>query len=369
MKRPRSRAAIISVLILSVLIFGGVYYVWATASDIFFAPADATKTEPIPITIPPNATTAEIATELEEKGIIRNALAFRVWARISGLDTQLQAGVYNGLAPNMTISEITDLLLNAMPDAAGVTIVEGWRVEQIAAALQAISSGLSEFDNEKFLEYVKNVDTFPNKGDHPLLQQVPKGQSMEGMLFPDTYYIPVNATAEDVVSLLVSHMEQNIKDNDLERIAKEHRYKNVYELIIMASIVERETGSKAFRDNIASVYWNRYFEGEGETVNLMQADPTVQYAQDSANEPEAYWTPLRNSPALIEPDSPWNTYVKKGLPPTPIASPGLASLIAASSPPETAYYYFFASTDGQTYFARTNDEFEQLKIEHPVNTG
>src|SRR5450755_4853631 len=128
-RRSGSRAAVISVLLLGVIVFGLVYYTWNTATAIFQPASTSAQTQPIPFEISKGETTAQIADDLQNKGLIRNALAFRVWARIKGLDTQLQAGGYEHLNTSMTISDIIDQLLNATPDVLFVTIPEGYRIE------------------------------------------------------------------------------------------------------------------------------------------------------------------------------------------------------------------------------------------------
>ncbi len=148
MRRIGPRGAIISVLLLGALIFSGVYYAWNTTSDIFLQPVDATGAgRSIPFEIMAGETTAQIADNLQQKDLIRNALAFRVWARIKGLDTRLQAGIYKKLTTKMTISDIIDQLLNAQPDAIRVVISEGWRLEQIAGRFASV--GLVKFKAER----------------------------------------------------------------------------------------------------------------------------------------------------------------------------------------------------------------------------
>src|SRR5881398_934962 len=150
MKRRSARGAIIAVLLLGLLIFGIVYYAWNTVTSIF-QPVDATgQGRVIPIQIHKGESTAQIADDLQAKGLIRNALAFRIWARIKGLDTHLQAGAYK-LNSSMTIDAIIGQLLNGQPDYNVVSIPEGWRIEQMAQRLGA--AGLANFKVQDFLKY------------------------------------------------------------------------------------------------------------------------------------------------------------------------------------------------------------------------
>src|SRR5579859_7834703 len=130
MKKRGQRGAIIAVLLLGLLIFGGVYFAWTTVTDIF-QPVSTDQGKTIAVVVQNGDATLQIANELQAKGLIRNALAFRIWARIKGLDTHLQAGAYN-LSPSMTIDQIISQLLHGQPDAIPVTILEGWRIQQIA---------------------------------------------------------------------------------------------------------------------------------------------------------------------------------------------------------------------------------------------
>src|SRR5947209_5610224 len=127
MKGSGIRIAVISVLLLGLIIFGIVSYAWSTSVDIFQPVATSANAKTIPIVINPGESTAQIGDDLQAKGLIRNALAFRIWSRIKGLDKSLQAGVYKKLNSSMTISDIVDQLLNAQPDALLVVVPEGWR--------------------------------------------------------------------------------------------------------------------------------------------------------------------------------------------------------------------------------------------------
>ena len=165
MKRQGSRAAIISVLVVGAIIFGLVYFAWNTGSSIFQPVSTSGQGATIHLVIQSGETTQQIAEDLQSKGLIRNALAFRVWARIKGLDTHLQAGVYNNLNTTMTISDIIDKLLNAQPDDFIVSIPEGWRIEQMATRLA--SAGLVNFKAQDFLKYTKHPTQFPDAAKYP----------------------------------------------------------------------------------------------------------------------------------------------------------------------------------------------------------
>src|SRR5579863_2041804 len=217
MKTRGSRLAILSVLLVGLIVFGAVYFVWNTATDIF-QPVTSGTGRTIPIRIFAGESTAQIADDLQNKGLIRNALAFRIWARIKGLDTQLQAGGYNHLNTSMTISDIINELLNAQPDVLYVSIPEGWRIQQIAQQFGA--AGLAKFSEKDFLSYTLHPNTFPDVGKYPVLKFIPNGDSMEGLLFPATYAVPVDGDARVVVNQMLTAFEDYVAQNNL--VAKAH---------------------------------------------------------------------------------------------------------------------------------------------------
>ncbi|GHO43903.1 endolytic transglycosylase MltG [Ktedonospora formicarum] len=370
MKQPkRSRAGMISMFLLAVLIFGGALFSWNTFTSVF-QPVDTNNQKTVALEIKPGESTAQIADRLQQMGLIRNALAFRLWARIRGLDNQLQAGVYKKLSPNMTIDKIIDQLLNAQPDAVEIVIPEGWRLEQVANAFSKSSPVLPNFKKADFLKYVGSVSAFDSyvktkykvsaTQKYPILKSIPKGKSMEGFLFPASYQVDVNADAGQSLGLLLTQIETIIKDNNLEELAKQHQM-SLYDMVDLASVVERETGQAADRNDIASVYWNRIYRPNDETNGKLDADPTVQYARDSAEDTDTYWKPLETTGGETASDSPYNTYNTAGLPPTPICSPGLASLKSVADPKKTDYYFFVADKHGKSHFAKTYQEF--LKVQ------
>jgi UPF0755 protein len=238
-KRRGPRGAIIAVLLLGLLIFAGVYFAWTTVSDVF-QPVNANATTKVEFLIQPGETGAEIADQLQARGLIHNALAFRLWVKIKGVDTtKFQAGLYK-LSPSMTIDQIISLLLQGQPDEIPVTILEGWRLEQIGyqfAHINPVYHPLVNFKLSDFVNIVKNPAKLQNK--YPFLKSVPPGNSMEGFLFPDTYNIPVNATAQDVVDILLNNFGNKLQQYHLDTLAKQHNL-SLYQMVTLASIVQRE---------------------------------------------------------------------------------------------------------------------------------
>jgi UPF0755 protein len=297
MKKRGQRGAIIAVLLLGLLIFGGVYFAWTTITDIF-QPVNTDQGKSVIIVVQNGDTAHTIADELQAKGLIRNALAFRIWARIKGLDIHLQAGAYN-LKTDLTIDAIISQLL-AQPDYFVVSIPEGLRIEQIAQRLGA--AGIPKFNTQEFLKYTKNPAQFPDAAKYPILKSIPSGSNMEGLLFPDTYLIPVNAKAVDVVNMMLTEFNDKVQQNHLDAQAKQSNL-SVYQMVILASIIEREVRFNQDRPLVASVFWNRIYRQNNETVGKLQDDPTVEYARDSQPVTTIYWKPLQDVGGNLVPKS------------------------------------------------------------------
>ena len=279
-----------------------------------------------------------IAYNLEAKGFIRDAEAFRAYLIYSGLDTSIQAGEYK-LSAAMSAIAIAHKLQDATSEDVRFVVLPGWRMEELAASLS--TSGLSIL-----------VDDFFNAVNNP-----PKGfdflsgaSSAEGFLFPDSYIFLRQITADELVNEFVRQFALHLS-RDM-RLAFENQGLTVYQAVILASIVQREAVQKEEAPLIASVYLNRW------KIDMkLEADPTVQYAIGYNAAQGTWWTnPL--SAFDLQFDSPFNTYVYAGLPPTPISNPGIDALNAVAFPAESPYYFFRAKCDGSGYhsFSETFDE-------------
>lgn len=345
----RGRGAIIAVFLMALVLFGLIYGAWSTIATVFEPPA-VTHPGPITLVVKEGETTAQIADDLYIHNLIRNSLAFRIWARIKGLDTQLHAGAYI-LTPGMSIDRIVAKLLQQLPDEKRLAIIDGWRLEQIAA--QAGALGLVNFKAEDFSHYIHHPTQFPDLAKYPFLQKVP---SMEGLLFPDTYLIPLNYNAVQVLDMMLDEFMRVVQQYNLEAQAQQHQM-SLYTMVVLASIVQREAANTQQMPLIAGIYWKRIYQPSDDVGGpRLAADPTVQYARDSDKPPTStgsYWGPLEDAGGNVDPNSHWNTYTHLGWPPTPIASPGLEALKAAASPAQTNCYYFFSKKDGSLVCAPT----------------
>jgi len=283
-----------------------------------------------------------VASQLQSAGLIRDAEAFRSYLIYSGLDTSIQAGEYQ-LSTAMSALDIAHELQDATPEDVPFVILPGWRVEEIAESLS--TSGLPVTYDE-FLEAAKMP---PQEFD--FLSGV---SSAEGFLYPDTYiFHRTTSSAEEMISEMVRNFAARLT-LDL-RNGFDRQGLTVYQAVTLASMVEREAVKEEEQTLIASVYINRLNIGM-----KMEADPTVQYAIGYNFLQQTWWTNPLNLLDL-EVNSVYNTYRYDGLPPTPIANPGLGALRAVAFPAETTYYYFRAKCDGSGLheFAETFDEHLQ----------
>ncbi len=279
-----------------------------------------------------------VAAHLYEAGLIRDAEAFRAYLIYSGLDTSIQAGNYQLSAATSAI-DIAHKLQDATSAEVTFVILPGWRTEEIAASLP--TSGLPVTADE----FISTVQT--SSSDYDFLAGA---TSMEGFLFPDTYVISRNTSAEKIVAEFVRNFALHLSID--MRNGFEKQGLTVYQAVTLASIVEREAVHDEEKPIIASVYLNRL------RINMkLDADPTVQYALGYDSTQQTWWiNPLSLDDLKF--DSSYNTYLSTGLPPAPISNPSLKSLQAVAFPAETAYYYFRAKCDGAGYhsFAATFDE-------------
>lgn len=316
-------------------------YLQSRADEINTSPSD--NPSPITFVVEGGETAASIADRLQDLGLITDATLFRRFLQYNGLDASLEAGEYQ-LRRNMTMREIAEALQHSRLQEVTITIPEGWRAEQVADLLTAQNI----MDGSVFLAAVRQGVTI----DHLLLADRPAGAGFEGYLFPDTYRLPAQATPEDLLTRMLDNLQGRLPIG-WEAMASGEGF-TFYEVLTVASIVEREAVIPEERATIASVYLNRIQQGM-----YLNADPTVQYAMGYQPETGQWW----KTPVTLEEyqsvNSPYNTYLYPGLPPGPICNPGADSILAVLQPAQTPYLYFVARGDGSHVFAETLEEHER----------
>jgi UPF0755 protein len=276
----------------------------------------------------------EIGRNLRDAGVVDSVNRFRDVAEERGLDGSLKPGTYK-LVTGMSIDAVLDLLARGPSTGTPLTIPEGWTVAQIAARL----ADTRQFTRDEVDKALESKDL--------IVPYRPEGEtSLEGLLFPETYGIEDKDSAESVLQDMLSQLEIVMQRQDLSEIP---RGLNTYQLLIVASMIEREAKIPADRARIAAVIYNRL--GIGKPLEI---DATVEYAVGHS---KLTAKDLRSS-------SPYNTYTHKGLPPTPIAAPGEAAIQAALKPADGDWiYYVLSGKDGSHAFTRSYQEFLKLKAE------
>jgi UPF0755 protein len=273
-----------------------------------------------------------IASNLESEGLIRSAQVFKFDLKFSNMASSIQAGDFK-LSPAMSNREIIETLSKGSIDK-WVTLLEGWRAEEIARQLDK-ELGVDES------EFLKEAE--------------------EGYMFPDTYLFNPEAKVSDIASILKNTFNARY-DDELQAKVKSKGL-TPEQGVILASIVEREARSDGVRAKVAGIYLNRLKEGM-----KLDADATVQYAKDSqtlerGGKVDKFWKPItREEYSSVKSD--FNTYLIPGLPPGPICNPSLSSLKAVANAESTPYLFYYHDSKGNSYYARTLDEHNENVANH-----
>lgn len=296
------------------------------------------------VTVPSGANAEQIVTALDAAGAVSDAAALRVLMRLTGAGADLQAGRYQFRKASGP-AEVLQVLRGGPNGVQRVTVREGLRVEEVGALV--VREGLAT--TEEWAAAVTKVRS------EPFLTQRPKDSDLTGYLFPASYDIDRTTSAETLVQAMLDAFSEQVMS-----LSEEARASGLtlHQALTLASIVEREAVFPEERPTVAAVFRNRLSAGIG-----LQADPTVQFALTlgeggaTSIAQEGYWKKVL-TPGDLRIDSPYNTYLIPGLPPGPIANPGLAAIEAAIRPAPVDYLYFVAapSCDGKHLFATTLDQ-------------
>ncbi len=284
-----------------------------------------------------------IAQRLALNNLISDADLFVDYVRITNLDTQLEAGVYF-LNQTQTIPDIAVALTDSASSVIPFRILEGWRLEEVAQAID--QSNFFDFTGADFLAVTRAGANFD--ADFAAQIGLPPGVSLEGFMYPDTYQLPAEVTPVMLRDILLETFREKVGTQLIADAAAQGL--TMYEVVTLASIIEREAVHNDEHPLIASVYRNRLANGL-----KLDADPTVQYAIGFKDNT---WWPQITVEDYSNVISAYNTYLNTDLPPGPIANPGIDAIRAAVYPAESPYIYFRAMCDGSGYhnFAITFDE-------------
>lgn len=284
-------------------------------------PVDGNDTTPVTFVVRRGQGARDIATNLSQQRLIRSSTSFFILIKLLGVEKDLQAGDYR-LNRSMDSKTIARELTHGVVDA-WVTTLEGWRVEEVATKL---AKDLDIPEGE-FLKYAR-----------------------EGYMFPDTYLVPRDATAAAIAKLFSDTFEAKTAQM---RAGADASGLSFDEIIVLASIVEREGRTNEDRPVIAGILLKRLDAGWP-----LQTDATLQYALGYQAFEKSWWKKsLTAADKTIK--SPYNTYARAGLPPGPIANPGLSSIKAVINPEESSYWYYLHDEEGNIHYANTLEEHEQ----------
>ena len=327
---------------IGLLTLAGVLLLGYSAAARFAESPSPVAARTVPFTIPVGATASDIAQGLREASLIRSDLLFQVLVERRGLEGAFRQGTFL-LRSDMTLDEIVGALSTATAVDQTVTFPEGWRLEEMADRL----ADQTEIDDLEFLRLAR--EGAPALAlEFDFLASLPAGQSLEGYLFPDTYQIDGSSNAGNLIQRMLRRFDEVVTP-EIRADAAENGL-SVHDLLTLASIIEREAVLDEERPLISGVFHNRLARGIP-----LQADPTAQYAIGRTGPGGRWWKPDITGDDLRT-QSPYNTYVVNGLPPGPIAAPGLASIAAAARPESTPYLFFVARGDGSHAFSETLEE-------------
>jgi UPF0755 protein len=315
-----------------------------TIDDVLpYVEPSAPDEETVAVSVMQGQSPEDIGKTLEDAGAIESGTRFEVLVSLLGYQGSLQAGEYEFVEATPELDAVYRVRTGEV-SARSVTVVEGWRLEQVADAFQGQGIPRDEFISQA---RARNFD-------FPFLEDLSGGTSLEGYLFPARYPVRTEDDANAVITAMLQAFEDNVP-SDVAAQA-EAAGLTLHEVVTLASIIEREAVVPEERPIMAQVFLRRLREGIP-----LGADPTVQYAvaEDPASVEEyGYWK-QELTQADLEIDSPYNTYAESGLPPGPISNPRLDSILAVVNPADTNYLYFVAKPDGSHAFASTLEEHQQ----------
>ena len=326
----------ITVVVTAIIIIG-LGWLWLDYSNFINGPMKVSKSD-MTFMVEPGSNLTQLAINLRNKGMISKTRYLRWHARIEGNANRISVGEYQ-LKDKMTPAEFYQLLTSGKVLQHGLTIIEGWTFKQLLESLHSnpmIKPTLKGMTSEQIMEKLGYPD------EHP-----------EGRFLPDTYHFPRDIT--DVSFLQRAHtamdkyLQQQWQQRDIDLTLK-----NSYEALILASIVEKETGQVSERAAIAGVFVRRL-----QKRIRLQTDPTVIYGMGNR-----YKGNIQRKDLLQ--DTPYNTYRRNGLPPTPIAMPGREAIYASLHPDESDKLYFVAKGDGSHYFSSTLEQHNNAVIKYQL---
>jgi UPF0755 protein len=331
--------------LLFLLIIGGIAaggaYLWYK-KQINIPASDSSKLATVEIE--KNEGVKAIAVKLQSAGIIKSSDIFFLYIKLNNIAEKIQAGKFE-IPQNLTVIEVAEIIQKAAGNDIWITIPEGLRLDEIANILDKyfLKEDNTKFNKKEFLEIVQNPDKYTFSST--TISYKPSGKSLEGFLLPDTYSVKKDISSKEIVDLFLTELEKKLADNNIDMTS--HKDLSAYEVLTLASIIEREARTSEERFMIADILLKR-LRGEMEGVKLLQTDAALLYELKD-------WKAVVTK-ELKDKDSPYNTYKYTGLPPTPICNPGIDSIKAVMNPTENDYFFYLHDDEGKIHYAKTNKE-------------
>lgn len=323
---------------------------WFFISEIYFSQAQ--KIEAVRFEVKPGENAGQLAERLKKEAVIRNAWLFKKYLIGKGIDKKINVGEFEVKAP-ITLARVAGVLSQPGLNEDIITIIPGWTVRDLAIYFE----NLGKFQQEEITEYLGlpavNYKTWPEGAPKidlglRILQDKPWYVSYEGYLAPQTYRIYKNAAVKEVAEKLLRQREKEITDEMWRDLEKSGR--SFFEILTMASVLEREVKKIEDKKKVADIFWRRY------DLNwAWQADSTVHYALGKTGE-------VFTSKEERDINSPWNTYKYPGLPLGPISNPSLESIQAALYPEKNKYWYFLTTAEGEVKYAETLEKHNDNRV-------
>ncbi|MFA5404844.1 MAG: endolytic transglycosylase MltG [Ignavibacteria bacterium] len=323
-----------------------IFLLWFGTYRILYAKHYWEGTQDKKFFVRPGKNLNEIIEDLNQNDVLKSKFIFKVYVKISGKEDKIISKRYifnNGISNSELLNILTD---RNMVQTEKFTLIEGLRIKQIAR----IAETKLQLSQEKFIEETEN-DSLIN-----LLGLKGKVKNLEGFLFPDTYYLPLDVDEKELVNILFNEFRKKVLNDDMIMKDMKEKRKSLLEVIVLASIIQGETNLKDEMGTISGVYHNRL-----KKRMRLEADPTIQYVLPDGPKPKLKYSDLKI-------DSPYNTYRYFGLPPGPINNPGLYAIKASINPEVNNFLFFVATGNGGHNFSGTYEEHLKAVQEYKKNT-
>jgi len=324
------------------------FFMWAGV----YVPKNSSSNDQIEFVVKKGEGAEEISNNLAERGIIRGGIFFRSYVYLKEMSGSLKAGKYS-LSPSMNIPEIAEKMVEGDVIKKTFTVIEGWNLRNVAQRLEELKivekDEVFNYLGVPALDYSENPDLTKPKDfsdKFSFLSSKPENISLEGFLFPDTYEISEGEGLEEIIIKIFSNFDKKTED-----IRGDFGEDEFFDILTMASIIEKEVRTKEDKGIVSGILWKRISLGMP-----LQVDATLSYILDKKS--------TKISIEETKVDSPYNAYKYRGLPLGPISNPGIESIEAAAFPTESSYLYYLSTPEGETIFSRTLQEHNAAKAKY-----